>query len=59
MKSITKYYVSSPKPPITAQVHVDEKGIMVYGPPVLWKFNGQPFSNLTRWLKPDVIEIIP
>lgn len=65
---IRKYYVSSPahivhgrygrlKSAITVQVNVRD-GVIVWGAPVIYKFMGQPFSNLLRWMEPDVIEEI-
>ena len=52
---LRKYYLSSPR--FTVQVNVKD-GIIVWGAPVITKFLGQPFGNLVRWSKADVVEEI-
>jgi len=39
-----------------AEVHVDAKGIIRDGAPIVKRFTGQPFSNLIRWAKPTRVE---
>lgn len=51
-----KYYMSAPR--FTIQVNVDDAGIIRWTAAVAWKFVGQPFTNLTRWSRADVIEEI-
>ena len=47
-----KYYLSCTK--FTVQVNVEE-GIIVWTAPITWKFVGQKFENLIKWLKADEI----
>ena len=42
------YWLSSSK--MTVGVGTD-KGFLVYGPPIVRKFMGQPIVNLVNWLK--------
>jgi hypothetical protein len=53
---VRKYYLSAPR--FTVQVNTDAAGIIRWTAPVSWKFVGQPFGNLVRWSKADVVEEI-
>lgn len=55
---VQKFYVSSPKMTVLVEVR---NGMIVAGAPVIGCFfrpRQQPFANLIKWMKPDVVEEI-
>jgi hypothetical protein len=53
---VSKLWLSSPK--MTVFVEVSQYGTILAASPIIRKFIGQPYTNLTRWLKPDRIEYL-
>lgn len=55
MAATRSWYLSGPR--MTVQVDTRD-GIIIWGAPVVTKFMGQPLTNLTRWMRADVVEEI-